>query len=183
MTVVYETRIKRFIGLSTDTKPTAALGDVPDGSYFWAWDTGTLFKTYDGTNWIAYSVNSVVQPGTVDLHTGAGNLDLFTATGGSVYVEYFTITMPVLTVADDVGGITSISIVTDTATVITLLTAAAGVKASLTSSKQFIYATPFTLPVGKKIILVLAGGTADAEPTTCVTSCRYRSINPAGYLA
>jgi hypothetical protein len=179
MTVALETTIKRFIGLSTDSKPTG----VPSGSYFWAYDTGTLFKTYNGTDWIAYSVNSVVQPGTVDLHAGAGNKDLFTATGGSVYVEYFSITMPAVSVADDIGGITGISIVTDTTTVITLLGAVAGAVANLTADAVFTYATPFALPVGKKIILALAGGTADAEPTTCITSCRYRSINPAGYLA
>lgn len=179
MAVKLMTTIKNFIGLSTDTKPT----DAPTGSTFWAYDTGVLFKTYDGTNWMAYSENSVVQPGTVDLHNIAGDYDLFTATGGSVYVEYFSITMPLVTVADDVGGITGISVQTDTTTVIILLAAAAGVKANLTSLAVFTYATPFTLPVGKKIQLTLIGGTADANPTTCITSCRYRPINPAGYLA
>jgi hypothetical protein len=84
MTVTMVTTIKRFVGLSTDTKPTT---DIPPGSTFWAWDTGTMFRTYDGTNWIAFSENSVVQPGTVDLHNGAGARDLFVATSGSVYVE------------------------------------------------------------------------------------------------
>lgn len=180
MSVIMITTVKNFIGLSTDTKPTT---EVPPGSTFWAYDTGVLFKTYDGTNWMAYSENSVVQPGSIDLHQGAGNKDLFTATGGSVYVEYFSITMPAVSVADDVGGITGISVVTDTTTVITLVSAAAGTLANLTANAQFTYATPFTLPVGKKIILALAGGTADADPTTCITSCRYRAINPAGYLA
>jgi len=179
MTVRLEATIKRFIGLSTDTKPTG----VPPGSYFWCHDTGTLLKTYDGTNWIAYSVNSVVQPGTVDLHNAAGDRDLFTATGGSVYVEYFSIIMPLVTVSDDVGGITGISVQTDTTAVIILLAAATGVKANLTSLAEFTYSVPFALPVGKKIQLTIVGGTADADPTTCVTSCRYRSINPAGYLA
>jgi hypothetical protein len=179
MTVKLETTIKRFIGLSTDTKPTG----VQPGSYFWCYDTGTLFKTYDGTNWIAYSVNSVVQPGTVDLHNAAGDRDLFTATGGAVYVEYFTLTLPAVSVADDVGGITGISVQTDTTTVITLVAAADALKAALTPSKVYTYAEPFALPVGKKIQLTIVGGTADADPTTCITSCRYRSINPAGYLA
>jgi hypothetical protein len=178
MTVLYETRIKRFIGLSTDTKPT---DDVPPGSYFWAYDTGTLFKTYDGTNWIAYSVNSVVQPGTIDLQQAAGPYTLFTATGGSVYVEYFTLTLPNVNVSDDVN-ITSIKVETDTTTVLSLITAAAGAKANLTALKAFTYATPFALPVGKKIILTIAGGASDAA-TVCITSCRYRAINPAGYLS
>ncbi len=179
MTVRLITTIQRFFGLSTDTKPTG----VEPGSTFWAYDTGTLFVSYDGTNWITYSENSVVQPGTIDLHQAANTYALFTATGGSVWVEYFTLTLPAIDVSDDVGGITSISVVTDTTTVITLITAAAGAKANLTASKAFAYATPFALPVGKKINLILAGGTADADPTTCITSCRYRAINPAGYLA
>lgn len=179
MTVRLITTIQRFFGLSTDTKPTG----VDPGSTFWAYDTGTLFVSYDGTNWIAYSENSVVQPGTVDLHNVAGAQDLFTATGGSVWVEYFTITLPAVSVADDVGGITGISVQTDTTTVITLVPAASALVAALTPSKVYTYATPFTLPVGKKIQLTIVGGTADADPTTCITSCRYRAINPAGYLA
>jgi hypothetical protein len=179
MTVRYETTIKRFTGLSTDTKPTG----VPPGSYFWAYDTNILFKTYDGDNWLPQSIKSIVYPGTIDLHQGAGVKDLFTATGGSVYVENFSITMPAVSVADDAGGITGISVQTDTTPVIILVAAAAAVVANLTPLAVFSYATPFALPVGKKIQLTLIGGTADAEPTTCITSCRYQPINPAGYLA
>ena len=180
MTVLMVTTIKRFVGLSSDTKPTT---DIPPGSTFWAWDTGTLFTCYDGTNWVSYSVDSVVQPGTVDLHNAAGARDLFVATGGSVWVEYFTLTLPAVSVADDVGGITGISVQTDTTTVIVLVAAAAALVAALTPSKVYTYAVPFALPVGKKIQLTIVGGTADADPTTCITSCRYRAINPAGYLA
>jgi len=178
MTVRLVGNVQNYIGLSTDTKPTS----VKPGSSFWAYDTGTLFKTYDGTNWMAYSENSVVQPGTVDLHNGAGNLDLFTATGGSVYVEYFTLTLPDKDLTDD-AALTGITVQTDTTTVITLIASADGLKAQLTNSKVFTYATPFALPVGKKIQLTIVGGTATDDPTTCVTSCRYRAINPAGYLA
>lgn len=178
MTVKLVTTIKRFVGLSTDSKPT----DAPVGSSFWAYNTGTMFKTYDGTNWIAFSENSVVQPGTIDLQQVANTYDLFTATGGSVYVEYFTLTMPATPNVVNDATITSISVVTDTTTVITLLSATAGAKANLAINTVFTYATPFALPVGNKIQLIIAGGAADA-PTVCVTSCRYRAINPAGYLA
>ena len=178
MTVSLVTTVKRFIGLSTDVKPT----DAPVGSSFWCWDTGVMLKTYDGTNWIAFSENSVVQPGTIDLHQGAASYDLFTATGGSVYVEYFTLTLPNKDLTDD-AALTGITVQTDTTTVVTLIASAAGLKAQLTNSKVFTYATPFALPVGKKIQLTIVGGTATDDPTTCVTSCRYRAINPAGYLA
>jgi hypothetical protein len=177
MTVRLVTVIQNYIGLSTDTKPTS----VKPGSTFWAYDTGTLFKTYDGTNWMAYSENSVVQPGSIDLQQAAATYDLFTATGGSVYVEYFSITLPNVDVTDD-AAITSISIQTDTTTVVTLLSATAGAVANLAANAAFTYATPFALPVGSKIQLTIAGGASDAA-TVCVTSCRYRGINPAGYLA
>ena len=178
MTVSLVTTVKRFIGLAADSKPT----DAPIGSSFWCHDTGVMLKTYDGTNWIAFSENSVVQPGTVDLHNGAGALDLFTATGGSVYVEYFTLTLPNKDLTDD-AALTGITVQTDTTTPVVLIASAAGLKAQLTNSKVFTYATPFALPVGSKIQLSIVGGTATDDPTTCITSCRYRSINPAGYLA
>ena len=47
MTVTLTRVIQRFIGLSTDTKPT----DVPIGSTFWEYNTRRLFETGDGTNW------------------------------------------------------------------------------------------------------------------------------------
>jgi len=178
MTINLLRTVKHFIGLSTDTKPTG----VPIGSDFWAYDTGVLFVTYDGTNWIAYSVNSVVQPGTIDLQQAANTYDLFTATGGSVYVERFTLTLPNVNCADDVGAFTSFAVVTDTTTVITLISAAQGAKVNCTANAAFSYATPFALPVGKKIRLTIGGGATDAA-TLCITTARYRAINPAGYLA
>lgn len=39
--------IARYTGLAGDTMPTG----VPCGSTFWAYDTQTLYITYDGTNW------------------------------------------------------------------------------------------------------------------------------------
>ena len=56
MTVVQNpNQIHRYIGLSTDTKPTIAApqGFAPPtvGSTFYEYDTGTMFITYDGTNW------------------------------------------------------------------------------------------------------------------------------------
>lgn len=46
---------KCFYGISTDTKPTVASHDgLPEpsvGSTFYAYDTGILYITYDGTNW------------------------------------------------------------------------------------------------------------------------------------
>lgn len=49
MTAQLVTTIQRWIGLSTDTKPTSA----PVGSTFWEYDTKLRYVTYDGgTNWV-----------------------------------------------------------------------------------------------------------------------------------
>lgn len=42
----------RYLGLSTDTKPTKATHDTPAGSTFYEYDTGIMYITYDGTNWV-----------------------------------------------------------------------------------------------------------------------------------
>src|SRR5512143_4158408 len=105
MAVGLITTIQRFSGLSSDTKPTS----VPAGSSFWEYNTGILYKTYDGTNWTAFEVKSLTAAGTIDLQQAANTYDLFTATSGSVVVEGFTITLPNVNVSDD-ATITSISI-------------------------------------------------------------------------
>ncbi len=50
MAITLEATIRRYIGLSTDTKPTG----VAVGSTYWAYDTQIIYKTYDGTNWAVY---------------------------------------------------------------------------------------------------------------------------------
>lgn len=179
MSVIYITTVKRFIGLSSDTKPTT---EIPPGSTFYEYDTGVMYVCYDGTNWAPKSSTSFVQATTVDLHQAAGVYDLYTATTGYVFVERFTLTLPNIDVSDD-AAITSIAVASDTTPVVELITAAAGAKANLTANKAFAYATPFTLPTTNKIQLTIGGGTATADPTTCTVTCRYTPVIPGAYLA
>ena len=179
MTVSLVTTIKRFIGLSTDSKPATA----PIGSTFWAYDTNILFVTYDGgTNWEPKDIRSIVLPTTIDLNQAAAAYDLYTATTSTVYVERFSLTMPSSPDVTDDATITSIAIATDTTTVIELLTAAAGAKANLIANTVFSYTTPFALPVGNKIQLTIGGGAADAG-TVCTVSVRYQAVSAGAYLA
>ncbi len=67
MAITLETTINRYIGLSTDTKPTHALylagtitADPRIGSTFFEYDTKVMWKTYDGTNWAVYDAASDV---------------------------------------------------------------------------------------------------------------------------
>ncbi|KKN22969.1 hypothetical protein LCGC14_0909720 [marine sediment metagenome] len=44
---------RKYIGLSTDTKPTEASSSaVREGSTFYEYDTELIYITYDGTNWV-----------------------------------------------------------------------------------------------------------------------------------
>ena len=53
MTVKRVVAPRRWIGVAGDTMPTVALNNpVPEGSTFYARDTGVLYITYDGTNWV-----------------------------------------------------------------------------------------------------------------------------------
>lgn len=177
MAVILETRIQRFTGLSTDTKPTG----VPPGSYFWEADTNIIQKTYDGTNWVAQAIKSFVTPTTIDLKQAAGDYTLYTATTADVYIESFSFTLPNVNCADD-ATITSIAIVTDTTVAITLLSAANGAKAKLVANASFAYTIPFYLPATKLIKLTIAGGATDAA-TACTVKCRWTPVVPGGYLA
>lgn len=42
----------KYIGLSTDSKPTNALNGCTAGSTFYEYDTKRMFVTYNGTNWV-----------------------------------------------------------------------------------------------------------------------------------
>ncbi len=44
--------VHKYIGAASDTKPTAATHGCTTGSTFYAQDTGILYITYDGTNWV-----------------------------------------------------------------------------------------------------------------------------------
>ncbi len=53
MATYLESTIQRRIGLSSDSKPAA-----PIGSFFWEYDTGLMYKCYDGTNYAIYDAAS-----------------------------------------------------------------------------------------------------------------------------
>jgi hypothetical protein len=167
-------------GLSADSKPT----DVPNGSEYWAYDTNIIYKTYDGTNWVPTTVVNITQASAEaqSFHQAAASYPLFTATGGSVFVQEFTLTNTVNHSAD-AGAFAGISVETDSATVIILVSAVAGAKANLTAAKVFTYSTPFTLLTGKKVNYTIIGGETAADPAGFTVTCRYQPINPAGYLA
>ena len=48
---------ERFVGLSTDSKPTDGATSVRPGATFLEYDTNVLYITHDGTNWVVKSAS------------------------------------------------------------------------------------------------------------------------------
>ena len=79
MAVLKETAIDRYVGLSTDSKPTS----VRVGSIFHEYNTRANYITYDGTNWVVLdsdikelSVSKTLAQGSEPIH-----VNLFSYTG------------------------------------------------------------------------------------------------------
>ena len=79
MAVLKETAIDRYVGLSTDSKPTS----VRAGSIFHEYNTRVDYITYDGTNWVVLSndikelsVSKTLVQGSEPIH-----VNLFSFTG------------------------------------------------------------------------------------------------------
>ena len=69
MAITFETAIDRYIVTAGTAKPTG----VKIGSYCWDATNSIMYKTYDGTNWVAYNPNitaSTVTATTLNAPTG-----------------------------------------------------------------------------------------------------------------
>ncbi len=71
MAIIKTSNSEKYIGLSTDTKPTG----VPPGSAFLESDTGKKFTCYDGTNWAQDSMSAMlvgdIEIGAVEMKDAA----------------------------------------------------------------------------------------------------------------
>jgi len=180
MSVTLITTIKRFIGLSSDAKPSA----VPAGSTFFAYDLQNMYITPDdGSTWVLKegARNNAVAVTTIDLRQTAGAKALFDVVGQDCLIDTLGIVIP--TDLSSEATFTGISIQsTDTAPVV-FLDAADGVKAKLdTAGKHLIYTGPDLVEAGKKIQLTIVGG-ATAAAQVCTVFVSYRPAVAGGYLA
>ena len=116
--------IQRWLGLSTDTKPT--VGAV--GSTFFETDTGTMY-VYNNYAWIPYSVlpETTINYNQIDLNQAAAAYSVMTATAQNLFIDAVVIHVP-----DDLSAVAvfnGISVATDDAAPIEIFSAAAGAKA------------------------------------------------------
>lgn len=182
MTVTLVTTIKRYIGLSSDTKPSGAT--VPVGSTFLCYDTQALYTTPDdGTTWALKSLPDNVSTATttIDLKQVAGDYDLFTVTAQDCMIDSLGIIIPADLSAE--ATLTGISIQSTDVSPVVFLSAANGVKAKLNvAGKHIIYTGPDLVAKTKKIQLTIIGG-ATAAAQVCSVFVSYRPTVAGGYLA
>jgi len=166
----------RFIGLSTDTKPTG----INAGATFFEVNTGFLF-IYNGYAWVpkSYQPETTVNYKQISLNQAAGAYNVMTATTQDLFIDAVIVHVP-----DDLSGVetfTGISIATDDVAAIEILSALAGAKANLTGNFFSVYRGPVVTAATKKIQLTISGGTAGADKVADITVL-WRPLVAGGYM-
>ena len=141
----------RFIGLSTDTKPT----DCDAGATFFEFNTGYMF-IWNGYAWVpkSYMPETTINYKQVDIST-AGAKDVMTATAQDLFIDAVVVHVP-----DDLSAVealTSMAVATDDATNIEIMSTAEGAKAKLVGDFYHVYRGPEVTAATKKIILTMDG--------------------------
>jgi hypothetical protein len=165
----------RFIGLSTDTKPTG----INAGATFFEVNTGFLF-IYNGYAWVpkSYQPETTVNYKQISLNQAAAAYDVMTATTQNLFIDAVIVHVP-----DDLSAVvtfTGISVQTDDGTPIVLLSSTNGAKAKLTGNFYSTYRGPVVTAATKKIQLTIGGGSAGAGKVADVTVL-WRPLVAGGY--
>ena len=169
------TTVKRFIGLSTDTKSTTD----PAGSTFFEVNTGFMY-IYNGYAWVpkSYQPETTVNYKQISLNQVAAAYSVATATTQNCFIDAVIVHVP-----DDLSAVatfTGISVATDDAAAIEILSAAAGAKAKLTGNFYHVYRGPAVSVATKIIKLTIGGATAGADMVADVTVL-WRPVVAGGY--
>ncbi|MFA5378639.1 MAG: hypothetical protein WC455_22990 [Dehalococcoidia bacterium] len=167
---------QNWIGLSTDTKPTAPApgSSFFEGDYFWEW-------VYNGFAWVPRKIlieGITAQYKQISLNQAANTYDVMTATTQNLFIDAIIIHVP-----DNLSAVetfTGISVQTDDASVIEILSAAAGAKAKLTGNFYHVYRGPKISASTKKIQLTIGGATAGAGKVADITVL-WRPVVAGGY--
>jgi hypothetical protein len=165
----------RWIGLSTDTKPTSG---IPVGATYFEVNTGLMF-IYNGYAWVpkSYQPETTVNYKQI-LLAEAGTKDVMTATTQNLFIDAVIVHVP-----DDLSAVatfTGISVATDDTTPIEILSSTAGVKANLTGNFYHVYRGPSVTAATKKIQLTIGGGSAGSGKIADVT-VMWRPVVAGGY--
>ncbi|MDD5538350.1 MAG: hypothetical protein PHF12_05235 [Candidatus Omnitrophica bacterium] len=167
---------QNWIGLSTDTKPTAPApgSSFFEGDYFWEW-------VYNGFAWVPRKIlieGITAQYKQISLNQAANTYDVMTATTQNLFIDAIIIHVP-----DNLSAVetfTGISVQTDDVAAIEILSAAAGAKAKLTGNFYHVYRGPKISASTKKIQLTIGGATAGAGKVADITVL-WRPVVAGGY--
>ena len=166
----------RWIGLSTDTKPTSG---IPVGATYFEVNTGFMF-IYNGYAWVpkSYQPETTVNYKQISLAQAAGAKNVMTATTQNLFIDAVIVHVP-----DDLSAVatfTGISVATDDTTPIEILSSTAGAKANLTGNFYHVYRGPSVTVATKIIQLTIGGGSAGAGKVADVT-VMWRPVVAGGY--
>jgi hypothetical protein len=166
----------RWIGLSTDTKPTSG---IPVGATYFECNTGYLY-IYNGYAWVpkSYMPETTVNYKQISLAQAAGAKNVMTATTQNLFIDAVIVHVP-----DDLSEVetfTGISVATDDDTPIEILSSTAGAKANLTGNFYHVYRGPSVTASTKKIQLTIGGGSAGTGMIADVTVL-WRPVVAGGY--
>jgi hypothetical protein len=166
----------RFIGLSTDTKPTT---NTQNGGTFFEVNTGLMW-IYNGYAWVpkSYMPETTINYKQISLAQAAAAYDVMTATTQDLFIDAVIVHVP-----DDLSEVetfTGISVATDDGTPIEILSSTAGAKAKLTGNFYHVYRGPAVTAATKKIQLTIGGATAGTGMVADV-SVMWRPLVAGGY--
>ena len=166
----------RWIGLSTDTKPTT---DIPNGATFFEQNTGLMW-IYNGYAWVpkSYMPGTTINYNQISLTQAAAAYDVMTATTQDLFIDAVIVHVP-----DDLSAVatfTGISVATDDGTPIEILSATDGAKANLTGNFFHVFRGPSVTASSQKIQLTIGGATAGAGMVADIT-VMWRSVVGGGY--
>lgn len=166
----------RFIGLSTDTKPTA---EVKAGATFFEQNTGFLW-IFNGYAWVpkSFMPGSTVNYKQISLNQAAGAYNVMTATAQDLFIDAVIVHVP-----DNLSAVatfTGISLATDDGTPIEILSATNGAKANLTGNFFSVFQGPKVTAATKKLQLTIGGATAGANKVANITVL-WRPLVAGGY--
>jgi len=166
----------RWIGLSTDTKPTT---DIPNGATFFEQNTGLMW-IYNGYAWVpkSYMPGTTINYNQISLTQAAAAYDVMTATTQDLFIDAVIVHVP-----DDLSAVatfTGISVATDDGMPIEILSATDGAKANLTGNFFHVFRGPSVTASTSKIQLTIGGATAGTGKVADVT-VMWRSVVGGGY--
>ena len=170
----------KFVGLSTDTKPTA---DIQPGSTLLETNTGLMF-IFNGHAWLpkSYMPETTINYNQISLaHTdGAGDkvVDVMTATTQNLFIDAVVVHVPQNLSA--VASFTGISVQTNDDPVVTILSSTDGAKAKLTGNFYHVYRGPIVTAATKKIQITIKDATGPEASFADITVL-WRPVVAGGY--